>query len=88
MSGGGIGQLCNIISLDQKHEKVVIHAGNNEVARTESIPEFVYTIEKAAEKLQNLSETTEVTFVLPCAPPFGPHEIGKSQYLEERIRDS
>ena len=47
MSGGGIGELCNVIKHDEKHENIILHAGNNEITRTESLPEFAYTIEKA-----------------------------------------
>ena len=64
MSGAGIGQLCNIIPLDNKHEEVVIHAGNNEIAQSGSLNEFVYTVNKETEKLRALANDTKVTLIL------------------------
>ena len=80
-------QLCNVIGLDKKHDDVIIHAGNNEIANTESLPEFVYTVSKTAEKLKKISSDTNITMVLPCAPTTGPHEIAKAEYFEEKIRE-
>ena len=79
--------MCNVIGLDKKHDDVIIHAGNNEIANTESLPEFVYTVSKTAEKLKKISSDTNVTMVLPCAPTTGPHEIAKAEYFEEKIRE-
>ena len=52
MSGGGIGQICNLIPLDShQHKEVVINAGTNEL-KTESVKEFVFEVETAALKLK------------------------------------
>ena len=87
MSGGGIGQLCNAIPYDHQHEEVVIHAGTNEISNTQTLPEFVFTVTKATEKLNKLAEKTKVTLVLPCAPTTGAHEAGKAIYLEEKMKE-
>ena len=84
MSGGGIGQICNQIPFDDKHENVVINAGTNEI-KADSPQEFVYTVEKAQEKLKNLATTTNVTLVLPDYPSTGPLEQAKSEYLRENL---
>ena len=60
MSGGGIGQICNIIPYDQSHDEVIINAGNNEI-KIESLHEFMYTVSKSEEKLRELSTSTSVT---------------------------
>ena len=87
MSGGGIGQVCNVVPLDEKHDEVLIHAGSNEIRNVESLQEFVFTVEKAAEKLKKLAEQLNVTVVLPCAPTVGAHEQGKATYFEEKITE-
>ena len=53
MGGGGISQICNAIALDEKHEQVVIHAGNNEIMNMQTPQEFLYTVEKTKEKLES-----------------------------------
>ena len=86
MPGGGLGQICNVIKLDdEKHEDVIIHGGQNEIARCESIDEFVYTVQKSAEKIEDIAKERNVTVLLPSRPPNGPTEMGKAQYLEEKI---
>ena len=87
MSGGGIGQICNAIPYDQKHDEVIILAGNNEVTNTKSLPEFVYSVTKAATKLQKLAEQSKVLLVLPCVPTVGPEEAGKAMFLEEKMKE-
>lgn len=84
MSGGGIGQICNLIHVDEKHDQVIINAGTNEI-KTESLHEFVYTVSKAEEKLQKLAATHDVTVVVPCFPAVGAAETAKAQYLEEKM---
>ena len=87
MSGGGMGQICNIVALDTKHDEVIIHAGNNEILNTKSLSEFVYTVEKASEKLRKLAEETKVTVVLPCAPTMGADEDCKAKFFEEKMKE-
>ena len=87
MSGGGIGQLCNVIPTDTKHEEVIILAGTNEITRSESLHEFVYTIEKTIEKLRALAEENQVTMVLPVTPCVNATEMGKAKFLEQKITE-
>ena len=87
MSGGGIGQICNAIKLDTTHEEVIIHAGQNEIKNTDSLHEFVFTVQKTSEKLKEIAEISQVTVVLPSAPMFGAHEDGKAKYLKEKIKE-
>ena len=56
MPGGGMGQLCNVIGLDDKHDEVIIHAGTNEIFNTRTPEEFTYTVEKTKEKLKTLAQ--------------------------------
>ena len=86
MGGAGIAQICNAVALDERHEHVIIHAGNNEIMNTITAKEFVYTVEKSAEKLTALAKDTEVTLVLPLVPPVGAFETAKSMYLEEKMK--
>ena len=65
LGGAGIGQICNAIALDEKHEHVVIHAGNNEIMNTPTAEEFVYTVRKSAEKLVTLAKDTKVSWCCP-----------------------
>ena len=86
MPGGGLGQLCNVIALDdEKNEEVIIHGGQNEIAGSESIKNFVYTVEKSAQKIEEIANDRSVTVVLPSKPLNGPTEMGKAQFLEEKI---
>lgn len=86
MSGGGVGQLCNAIPSDGKHDEVIILAGTNEIKNSPP-NEFVYTIEKTVEKLRTLaSGSSKVTVVLPLTPVLGAEEIAKAQYLEKKFK--
>ena len=87
MSGAGLGQLVNVIKLDEKHENTIIHGGNNEIVRTSSLTEFVYTVETAVNKIKHIASDRNITVVLPCAPTVGPVEEGKAKYLEEKITE-
>ena len=44
-------------------------------------------MEKAEEKLRSLANEAKVTLLLPCVSLSTPHEIGKAQYLEERLQN-
>ena len=87
MTGGGIGQVCNAIARDKKFEEVVISGGTNEILHTQSLQEYVYTIDKSVEKLKALTSETNVTLVFPTVPLSGPHEMGKAAYLEEKVKE-
>ena len=87
MSGGGIGQICNAVPYDEKHDEIVIQAGNNEIANTDSLHEFVFTVEKNKENLRKLAVEENVTLVLPCTPTTGAEEIAKAKFLEESMKD-
>ena len=89
MSGGGIAQLCNLIPYDSKHSDVVIQAGSNEIRNTDSLNEFVYTVQKTEEKLRKLAtETEKVTLVLPAAPTVGPEEGAKAEFLKRQNEEN
>ena len=85
MSGGGLGQLCNLIKYDEKHEEVVLHGGQNEILNSTSRSQFTYTIEKAEEKLRQLAEERNVVLLLPATPTLGSEEDGMKQYLEQKL---
>ena len=87
MTGGGIGQLCNAIPVDEKHTDVVIYAGNNEVQRIYSPEEFIFTLEKAKEKLQKLARECNITMVLPSLPITGADVIGKQEHIKRKMND-
>ena len=87
MSGGGIGQIVNAINLDEKHEEIIIHAGNNEILNTRTPEEFVYTVEKTREKLSELAKQEKITLVLPLVPPTGAFETAKAVYLEKKMEE-
>ena len=80
MSGGGIGQICNAIPFDDPHDEVIIKAGSNEM-QTDDIKEFVYTIQRAEEKLKALTEIKPVTLVLPPVPTNVPELIVKGKFM-------
>ena len=83
MSGGGIGQICNLIPLDTNpRRQVIINAGTNEM-KTESDKEFVFEIDAAARKLQQLSTSVPVTLVLPPGDNNVPEIAGRSEYMRE-----
>ena len=82
MSGGGIGQICNLIPYDKKYEEVIINAGTNDV-KIEPLEEFAYTIHKAEEKLRKLATDTPVTVVLPPISEETPELTIKGQHMRE-----
>ena len=72
MSGGGIGQLCNLA----KYDEIVIHGGTNEILSTRTNEEFVYAVHKAEEKIRHPSSDRKVFLFLPVTPTLGPVEDG------------
>ena len=86
MSGGGIGQLCNLVHYDEKQENIVINAGTNEI-KADSPEEFVYSVNTAAQKLKALAQTTNITLVLPDYPTNTPVEKAKKELLEEKMSE-
>lgn len=85
MSGGGIGQLCNLIPLDTHvHKEVIINAGNNEL-KTECPKEFVFEVDRAAKKLEKLATSIPVTVVVPPIWEDVPNVAGRSQFLRETL---
>ena len=86
MSGGGIGQLVNAISMDKKHEEVVIAGGTNEIVHAREDTEFVYTIDKSLEKLSKLAEEVKTSFVFPSLALTTPPLLARAIYLEEGLK--
>ena len=86
MSGGGIGQLVNSVTYDEKHDEVVIAGGTNEVVFTKDPSEFVFTIDTSLKKLTKLATEVPTSFVLPCVPLATPEMKAKAEYLEEEVR--
>ena len=90
MSGGGIGQVINAIKEDEeKVNSIVIYAGANEITRTEDAKEFVFTVQKASEKLHELAKGSQVTLVLPTTPLCSVGDKSKFEFLKatmERTR--
>ena len=86
MSGGGLGQVCNAIPFDNKHDEIILFAGNNEINKIEDIGEFVYTVQKSVEKLQNLTNEVDTTLILPTTPITTPVEEAKAAYFEQNMR--
>lgn len=86
MSGGGLAQLCNMVPYDNKHEEVILSGGSNEILRSESREEFIYTVEKTEEKLRKLAQDRKVTVVIPKPPTFGPEEDGKQRFYEQKLK--
>ena len=84
MPGGGIGQICNAIPTDEKHDEVIILAGTNEIKNAPP-NEFVFTIEKTVEKLRALAEGHKVTVVLPLTPVVCAEEAAKAQFLQKKF---
>ena len=85
MSGGGIGQICNLIPHDSDHhQEVIINAGTNEL-KTDCPKEFVYEVDRAVHKLEELATSGPVTLVLPPARCDTPENAGKSQFLRETL---
>ena len=87
MTGGGLGQVINAIKQDARHEETIINAGTNEILHTESISEFVYTVEKSVEKVKELAADTKVTLILPSMPTNTVQEICKAKYLGEKLKE-
>lgn len=85
MSGGGLGQICNLIPHDEPHDEVIINAGTNEVKNEQPLNEFIYTVEKAGDKLKELSKSTPVTVVLPQINNTTPELHAKSDFLRDYI---
>ena len=85
MSGGGIGQICNLIPYDRHYEAVIVNAGSNEI-KEESLQEFVYTMNKSEDKLRKLATSTQVTVVLPPVCTTTPEMIAKSHYVHDVVK--
>ena len=85
MSGGGIGQIINAIPFDQPHKEAMICAGNNDL-KAVSIGEFVYTVDKAAEKLADLTTTMPITVALPPIRNEIPELKIKGEYLRDTLK--
>ena len=65
---------------------VVGHWGNNEVTRTDSLEEFVYTVKKSCDKLNELSKKSHVAVVMPTVPPVGASETGRLEYYKQALK--
>ena len=85
MSGGGIGQIINAIPFDQSHKEAMICAGNNDL-KAVSLGEFVYTVEKAAEKLAKFSTTIPITVALPPICNEIPELKIKGEFLRDTLK--
>ena len=85
MSGGGLGQICNLIPHDEPHNEVVINAGTNEVKNEQPLNEFVYTVENAGKKLKELAKKMPVTVVLPPINTTTPELRAKSEFIRDEI---
>ena len=85
MSGGGLGQICNLVPFDEQHNDIIINAGTNEIKNEQPLKEFVYTVESAGEKLKELSKTVPITVVLPPTITTTPELKAKSEYLQHAI---
>ena len=84
MTGGSIGQICNMIHYEDKHEEIIINAGTNEI-HYESLHEFAYTVEKTREKLEKLKEEENVILVLPSIKTNTAEENAKARFLKESM---
>ena len=84
MTGGGIAQLCNVLPYDESHDSIVLNAGTNEL-KTESLHEFVYTIEKATDKLSKVAANVPTMVVLPAVKNATPTLKAKTEFLHEKI---
>ena len=62
-----------------------MNAGTNEL-NIDSLQQFAYSVEKAAEKLEQLAAQVKTTVVLPAAKSTTPEMIAKSEYLHEKIQ--
>ena len=84
MTGGSIGQICNMIPYEDKRNEIVINAGTNEI-RFESLHEFTYTVEKTRGKLEKLKESENVVLVLPSTTTATPEEAAKAKFLKDNL---
>ena len=85
--GGGIGQLCNAIPYDDKHDEVILVAMNNEVNNANDAKEFVYTISTGIEKVQSIANTHTTTVVLPPVPAVTPEALARVSYIEHKFKE-
>ena len=60
MTGGGIGQICNLVPYDKPHDEVIINGGTNDV-KIEPLEKFAFAITNAEEKLRKLVKEKPVT---------------------------
>lgn len=86
MSGGGVGQICNVIPFDNKHEEIVINAGTNEM-NCNDLHEFVYTVEKEKEKLTILANQQPVTLILPEVTEEVPEQTVKGKFMATSFQE-
>ena len=85
-SGGGIGQIVNAVKVDvENQKKVLIFGGANEIKHIDNIPQYVYTIEKATEKLHGLALSKEVTVIMPTVPLETVEEVAKYEHMKEKL---
>ena len=85
MSGGGLGQICNLVPFDEPHKEVIINAGTNEIKNEQPLKEFVYTVESAGEKLKELSKSVPITVILPPTNTTTPELQAKSEFIQDAI---
>ena len=85
-SGAGIGQIVNSIKEDDEvQKKIIIYAGINEIKHTDDLHQYVYSVEKAAEKLHGLALKRDITVLMPTAPQETVEEKSKYRYLKEKL---
>ena len=86
MSGGGIGQLINVIPFDSPHKEVIISGGTNDL-KAESLKEYVFSVEKMGGKLTKLASTTPVTIALPPLQTDIPDQHVRGKFLRDSVRN-
>ena len=86
MSGGGVGQLCNVIPFDAPHDEVIINAGTNEM-NCADLHEFAFTVEKEKEKIANLATQQPVTLVLPEISTDIPEMTVKGKFMAKSFQE-
>ena len=74
----------NAIPFDNPHKEVVICAGTNDL-KSEPLSEFVYVVEKAAEKLSELASKMPVTIALPPIQDDIPELKVKGEFLRDSL---
>ena len=84
MSGGGIGQLINVIPYDTPHKKVIISGGTNDL-KVDSLKEYVYSVKNIESKLKTLASVTPVTIALPPLQTNVPDLLVRGKFLKERV---